>query len=163
MKTNNNENNTAMSAKPPHRGGGLEGVSIKNREAFFDCLEEGLQSYFDGNDRFFGGIIHLTVGVRDGQVGGIIKSEAMLHYSGFTLDRVREILRYVLPRHLPRTDVALAVDDIINELRMGRDEPEPPKHKGGRPKKQNTKQSTLNTKQANTETHEQEETEGQPR
>ena len=64
---------------------------IKNREAFFDYLEEGLQDYFDHHDRLFGGIIHLTVGVREGLVGGIIKSEDMLHYSGFTLDRVREI------------------------------------------------------------------------
>ena len=108
---------------------------IKNREAFFDCLEEGLQSYFDGNDRFFGGIIHLTVGVRKGQVGGIIKSEDMLHYSGFTLDRVREILKYVLPKYVPRTEVPLAVDAVIEELRMGHDEPESPK-RVGRPKKQ---------------------------
>ena len=47
---------------------------IKNREAFFDYLEEGLQDYFDHHDRLFGGIIHLTVGVREGKVGGIIKS-----------------------------------------------------------------------------------------
>ena len=117
---------------------------IKNREAFFDSLEEGLQSYFDGNDRFFGGIIHLTVGVRDGKVGGIIKSEEMLHYSGFTLGRVRDILRYVLPRFVPRTEVAMVTEAIIEELRMGRDEPEPPK-RVGRPKKQCSKQS--NTEQ----------------
>ena len=129
---------------------------IKNREAFFDCLEEGLQSYFDGNDRFFGGIIHLTVGVREGQVGGIIKSadafgasvatteglpsqrsaaKPPLYYSGFTLDRVREILKYVLPKYVPRSEVALITDAIIEELRMGHDEPEPPK-RIGRPKKQ---------------------------
>ena len=156
---------------------------IKNREAFFDYLEEGLQAYFDNHDRLFGGIIHLTVGVREGQVGGIIKSadafgasvatteglpsqrsaaKPPLYYSGFTLDRVRDILRYVLPRFVLRTEVQLIADAIIEELRMGHDEPEQPKPKG-RPKKQNTKQSTLNTKQANTETHEQEETEGQPR
>ena len=128
---------------------------IKNREAFFDYLEEGLQAYFDNHDRLFGGIIHLTVGVREGQVGGIIKSENALSYSGFTLDRVRDILRYVLPRFVPRTEVQLIADAIIEELRMGHDEPEQPKPKG-RPKKQNTKQ-------ANTETHEQEETGGQPR
>lgn len=131
---------------------------IKNREAFFDYLEEGLQAYFDNHDRLFGGIIHLTVGVCEGQVGGIIKSENALSYSGFTLDRVRDILRYVLPRFVPRTEVQLITDAIIEELRMGHDEPEQPKPKG-RPKKQSTKQSTLNTKQANTETHEQEETE----
>ena len=83
---------------------------IKNREAFFDYLEKGLQAYFDHHDSFFGGIIHLTVGVREGKVGGIIKSadafgasvatteglssqrsaaKPPLHYSGFTLDRVR--------------------------------------------------------------------------
>ena len=117
---------------------------IKNREAFFGCLEEGLQQYFDDHDRLFGGIIHLTVGVREGQVGGIIKSEEMLHYSGFTLDRVRDILHYVLPKHLPRTEVAVIADAIIEELRMGHDEPEPPK-RVGRPKKQSTKQS--NTEQ----------------
>ena len=134
---------------------------IKNREAFFDYLEEGLQAYFDNHDRLFGGIIHLTVGVREGQVGGIIKSEEMLHYSGFTLDRVRSILAYVLPRFVPRTEVAMVTDAIIEELRMGREEPQEPK-KVGRPKKQNTKQSTQNTKQANTETHEQEETGERP-
>ena len=116
---------------------------IKNREAFFDYLEEGLQSYFDNHDRLFGGIIHLTVGVREGQVGGIIKSQEMLHYSGFTLNRVREILKYVLPKYVPRTEVSLAVDAIIEELRMGHDEPEPPK-RVGRPKKQS---KTTNTEQ----------------
>ena len=131
---------------------------IKNREAFFDCLEEGLQSYFDGNDRFFGGIIHLTVGVRDGKVGGIIKSQEMLHYSGFTLGRVKDILHYVLPKYVMRSDVAIIADAIIEELRMGHDEPESPK-RIGRPKKQvkETPSSTINT-----ETHEQEETGGQP-
>ena len=110
-----------MSEKPPHRGGGLEGVSpqpIKNREAFFDYLEEGLQGYFDNHDRLYGGVLHLTVGVREGQVGGIIKSEQMLHYSGFTLDRVKTILAYVLPRFVPRTEVALAMEAVIEELRM---------------------------------------------
>lgn len=121
---------------------------IKDREAFFDYLEEGLQAYFDNHDTFFGGIIHLTVGVREGQVGGIIKSEEMLHYSGFTLDRVREILKYVLPKYVARTEVSLAVDAVIEALRMGRDEPEPPKAKG-RPKKQvkETPSSTVNTEQ----------------
>ncbi len=136
-----------MSEKPLHRGRGWGGSSpIKNREAFFDYLEEGLQAYFDNHDRLFGGIIHLTVGVREGQVGGIIKSEEMLHYSGFTLDRVREIIAYVLPRFVPRTEVALITDAIIEELRMGHDEPEPPKAKG-RPKKQvkETPSSTINT------------------
>ena len=109
-----------MSEKPLHRGRGWGGSPnpIKNREAFFDYLEEGLQAYFDNHDRLFGGIIHLTVGVREGQVGGIIKSERMLSYSGFTLDRVRDILRYVLPRFVPRTEVQLIADAIIEELRM---------------------------------------------
>ena len=132
---------------------------IKNREAFFDCLEEGLQSYFDGNDRFFGGIIHLTVGVRDGKVGGIIKSQEMLHYSGFTLGRVKDILHYVLPKYVMRSDVAIIADAIIEELRMGHDEPESPK-RIGRPKKQSTKQSTLNNQTPNN--NEQEETGKQP-
>ena len=117
-----------MPATPPHRGGGWEGVSpIKNREAFFDYLEEGLQDYFDHHDRLFGGIIHLTVGVREGQVGGIIKSEEALHYSGFTLDRVRKIIAYVLPKYVPRTEVALITEAIIEELRMGKEEAEVPK------------------------------------
>lgn len=121
---------------------------IKNREDFFDYLEEGLQSYFDNHDRLYGGIIHLTVGVREGQVGGIIKSEEALHYSGFTLDRVREILKYVLPKYVPRTEVALITDAIIEELRMGREEPEASK-KAGRTKKQvkETPSSTINTEQ----------------
>ena len=89
---------------------------IKNREAFFDYLEEGLQGYFDNHDRLFGGIIHLTVGVREGQVGGIIKGADAFRYEGFTLDRVRKILEYVLPRFVPRTEVALAVDAVIEEL-----------------------------------------------
>ena len=50
-----------------------------------------------------------------------------LHYSGFTLDRVREILKYVLPKYVPRTEVQLITDAIIEELRMGREEPEAPK------------------------------------
>ena len=143
-----------MSEKPLHRGRGWGGSPnpIKNREAFFDYLEEGLQAYFDNHDRLFGGIIHLTVGVREGQVGGIIKSENALSYSGFTLDRVRDIIAYVLPKHVPRTEVQLITDTIIDELRMGRDEPEQPKPKG-RPKKQ--------CKTTNTESHEQEETGGQ--
>ena len=113
---------------------------IRNREAFFACLGEGLQQYFDDHDRLFGGIIHLTVGVREGQVGGIIKSEEMLHYSGFTLDRVKDILHYVLPKYVMRSDVAMIADAIIEELRMGKEEPEAPK-KVGRPKKQCSKQS----------------------
>lgn len=121
---------------------------IKNREAFFDHLEEGLQGYFDHHDRLFGGIIHLTVGVREGKVGGIIKSQEMLHYSGFTLDRVRKIIAYVLPKYVPRTEVALITDAIIEELRMGREEPEASK-KAGRTKKQvkETPSSTINTEQ----------------
>ena len=115
---------------------------IKNREAFFDYLEEGLQEYFDHHDRLFGGILHLTVGVREGQVGGIIKSEQMLQYSGFTLDRVREIIAYVLPKYVPRLDVPIITDALINELRMGREDPQAPK-RASRPKK-TTKHYTLN-------------------
>ena len=122
---------------------------IKNREAFFDYLKEGLQNYFDNHDRLFGGIIHLTVGVREGQVGGIIKSEEALHYSGFTLDRVRAIIAYVLPKYVPRSEVALITDAIIEELRMGREEPEAPK-RASRTKK-NSKQSTLNKNNNETE------------
>ena len=129
---------------------------IKNREAFFDYLEEGLQEYFDHHDRLFGGILHLTVGVREGQVGGIIKSadafgasvatteglpsqrsaaKPPLYYSGFTLDRVREIVAYVLPKYVPRLDVPIITDALINELRMGREDPQAPK-RASRTKKQ---------------------------
>ena len=122
---------------------------IKNREAFFDYLEEGLQNYFDNHDTFFGGIIHLTVGVREGQVGGIIKSEEALHYSGFTLDRVRKIIAYVLPKYVPRTEVALITDAIIEELRMGKEEAEVPKRASRT--KRNSKQSTQNKNNNETE------------
>ena len=128
----NNRENTAMPEAPSLTG--RAGVGLRDREAFFDYLEEGLQAYFDDHDRLFGGIIHLTVGVREGQVGGIIKSEETLHYSGFTLDRVKDILHYVLPKYVMRSDVAMVTDAIIEELRMGRDEPEAPK-RVGRPKK----------------------------
>ena len=167
MNTNNiTKSPTAMSEKPLHRGRGWGGSPnpIKNREAFFDYLEEGLQGYFDNHDRLYGGVLHLTVGVREGQVGGIIKSEQLLHYSGFTLDRVKTILAYVLPRFVPRTEVALAVDAVIEELRMDKTPSNSPSMGRTRAsRKQNTKQSTLNTKQAttNTESHEQEETEQQ--
>ncbi len=48
---------------------------IKNREQFFKHVEEGLQRYFSECDRHWGGILHLTVGVKCGKVGGIIKSD----------------------------------------------------------------------------------------
>ena len=151
---------------------------IKNREAFFDYLEEGLQTYFDNHDRDWGGILHLTVGVKCGKVGGIIKgadafgasvatTEGLssqrslppprLSYEGFALDRVKEILKYVLPQYVSRSELPLAVDAVIDEL-TGRtaspvaeeqSAPEPPQEakpnrKGGRPKKQSktTKDTT---------------------
>ena len=114
---------------------------IKNREAFFDYLEEGLQAYFDNYDESWGGILHLTVGVKCGQVGGVIKSEHMLSYSGFTLDRVRNILHYVLPKYVMRSDVAMIADAIIEELRMGRDEPEPPQ--GERPPQETSERNPI--------------------
>ena len=142
---------------------------IKNREAFFDSLEEGLQSYFDGNDRFFGGIIHLTVGVRDGKVGGIIKSENMLSYEGFTLHRIETILRYVLPRFVSRDSVPYAIAAVLDELRTHGDEPAEPAEESAeeqpKPKKHRTRgrKKKTDVEPDNTETHEQEETEGQPR
>ena len=48
---------------------------IKNRNKFFECLHEGLQRYFDSHDKRFDGVIYLTVGVKKGHVGGIIKSD----------------------------------------------------------------------------------------
>lgn len=97
---------------------------IKNREQFFKLVEEGLQQYFDGHDKYWGGILHLTVGVKTGKVGGIIKSESMLSYEGFTLCRVTEILKYVLPKYVTRTGVRFAVDEVISELRMSGTPPE---------------------------------------
>ena len=96
---------------------------LKDREAFFRLVEEGLQAYFDQYDTFWGGILHLTVGVKCGNVGGIIKSENMLSYEGFTLDRVRQILLYALPQFLERRDVRTAVDYVISQLRNGNDAP----------------------------------------
>ena len=80
MTTNNNKINTAMPVKPPHRGGGLEGVSIKNREAFFGFLKFGLQRYFNRYDNTYSGVISLTIGVRDGRVLGIAKNEGLFDY-----------------------------------------------------------------------------------
>ena len=54
---------------------------ILNREAFFKYTQEGLQRYFDNCDRKWGGILHFTVGVKNGKVGGIIKSEDTLTYA----------------------------------------------------------------------------------
>ncbi len=96
---------------------------IKNREAFFDYLEEGLQAYFDNHDRYWGGILHLTVGVKCGEVGGILKSENMLSYEGFTLHRVETILKYVLPRYVSRDSVPYAIAAVLDELRVHGDEP----------------------------------------
>ena len=89
---------------------------IKKRDEFFALLEEGLQAYFDKYDKQWGGILHLTVGVRGGEVGGIIKSENTLRYEGYSRQRIETILRYVLPRYVSRTQVPYAVDDVINEL-----------------------------------------------
>ena len=97
---------------------------IKNREQFFKLVEEGLQQYFDNHDKYWGGILHLTVGVKTGKVGGIIKAESMLSYEGFTLSRVAEILKYVLPKYMTRTGVRFAVDEVISELRMSGTPPE---------------------------------------
>ena len=89
---------------------------IKNRKEFFESLEAGLQSYFDNYDPEWGGILHLTIGVRCGEVGGIIKSDTTLRYEGFSRQRIEQILRYVLPRYVKRSEVDYAVDDVINEL-----------------------------------------------
>ena len=112
---------------------------IKNREQFFKLVEESLQQYFDTCDRYWGGILHLTVGVKVGKVGGIIKSAdafgasvatteglssqrslppPRLSYEGFTLHRIETILRYVLPKYVPRPEVGFAVGNILDELRM---------------------------------------------
>ena len=89
---------------------------INKRREFFESLEAGLQSYFDNYDPEWGGIMHLTIGVRCGEVGGIIKSETTLRYEGYGRQRIEQILRFVLPRYVKRSDVDYAVDDVINEL-----------------------------------------------
>ena len=117
-----------MSEKPLHRGRGWGGSPnpIKDREQFFKLVEEGLQQYFDTCDRYWGGILHLTVGVKCGKVGGIIKSENMLSYEGFTLHRVETILKYVLPRFVSRDSVPYAIAAVLDELRMEGTHPNPP-------------------------------------
>ena len=96
---------------------------IKNREQFFKLVEESLQQYFDTCDRYWGGILHLTVGVKCGEVGGIIKSENMLSYEGFTLHRVETILKYVMPRYVSRDSVPYAIAAVLDELRTHGEEP----------------------------------------
>ena len=146
---------------------------IKNREQFFKLVEEGLQQYFDQCDRLWGGILHLTVGVKVGKVGGIIKSENMLAYEGFTLHRVETILKYVLPRFVSRDSVPYAIAAVIDELRTHADEPceeqtEAPTETTApeeqpKPKKHRTRgrRKKTDVEPQNTETHEQEETEQQ--
>ena len=114
---------------------------INNREQFFKLVEQSLQQYFDTCDRYWGGILHLTVGVKVGKVGGIIESAdafgasvatteglssqrslppPRLSYEGFTLHRIETILRYVLPKYVSRPEVGFAVGNILDELRMER-------------------------------------------
>ena len=99
---------------------------IKNREQFFKHVEEGLQRYFSECDRHWGGILHLTVGVKCGKVGGIIKSDNMLSYEGFTLHRVETILKYALPKYMSRAEVPYAMGTILDGLRNYEEEKEPP-------------------------------------
>ncbi len=99
---------------------------IKNREQFFKRVEEGLQRYFSECDRHWGGILHLTVGVKCGKVGGIIKSDNMLSYEGFTLHRVETILKYALPKYMSRAEVPYAMGTILDGLRNYEEEKEPP-------------------------------------
>lgn len=92
-------------------------LPIKSREQFFQSVEQGLQQYFDECDKQWEGILHLTVGVKNGSVGGIIKSEDRLSYEGFTLYRIETILKYVLPRYVKRSEVGLVVGTVLDELR----------------------------------------------
>ena len=114
--TNNVNNTTAMPEAPSLTG--RAGVGLRDREQFFKLVEDGLQQYFDTCDRYWGGILHLTVGVKCGKVGGIIKSENMLSYEGFTLHRIETILKYVLPRFVSRDSVPYAIAAVLDELRM---------------------------------------------
>jgi hypothetical protein len=143
-----------------------------------------LQQYFDTCDRYWGGILHLTVGVKCGEVGGIIKSAdafgasvatteglssqrslppPRLSYEGFTLHRIESILKYVLPKYVPRTEVGFAVGSILDELRMERPPLTPPKEGDSEsteaePKKHRTRGRRKKTEVEpnNTETHEEE-------
>ena len=117
---------------------------IKNREQFFKLVEEGLQQYFDTCDRYWGGILHLTVGVKCGEVGGIIKSQNMLSYEGFTLHRIETILKYVRPRYVSRDSVPYAIAAVLDELRTHGEEPttaptEEPADEQPKPKKPRTR------------------------
>lgn len=155
---------------------------IKNREKFFKLVEEGLQQYFDQCDRLWGGILHLTVGVKVGKVGGIIKSAdafgasvatteglssqrslppPRLAYEGFTLHRVETILKYVLPRFVSRDSVPYAIAAVIDELRVHGEEPataptEKPAEEQPKPKKHRTRGRRKKTEvePQNTESHE---------
>lgn len=134
---------------------------IKNREQFFKLVEEGLQQYFDACDRYWGGILHLTVGVKVGKVGGIIKSENMLAYEGFTLHRVETILKYVLPRYVSRDSVPYAIAAVLDELRVHGEEPataptEEPAEEQPKPKKHRTRRKKTEVEPDKTETHEEE-------
>ena len=142
-------------------------MGLRDREQFFKLVEEGLQQYFDQCDRYWGGILHLTVGVKVGKVGGIIKSENMLSYEGFTLHRVETILQYVLPRFVSRDSVPYAIAAVIDELRNHADEPceeqteastEEPAEEQPKPKKHRTRGRRKKTEVEpnNTETHEEE-------
>ena len=124
--TTNNESVLTKSSPLGGTEGGSGMKPIKKRKEFFESLEAGLQAYFDQHDPEWGGILHLTIGVRFGEVGGIIKSENTLRYEGYSRQRIETILRYVLPRYVSRTQVPYAVDDVINELlgiKAAEDEP----------------------------------------
>lgn len=96
---------------------------IKCPQEFFCRMEEGLQNYFDACDRHWGGILHFTVGVRYGRVGGIIKSERILSYEGYSLSRVEHILKYVLPKYCTRREVADIIGEVLSELDNEGEEP----------------------------------------
>lgn len=129
---------------------------IRNREQFFKHVEEGLQQYFDQCDRLWGGILHLTVGVKCGEVGGIIKSENMLAYEGFTLHRVETILKYVMPRFVSRDSVPYAIAAVLDELRTHGEEPTTaptgePAEEQPKPKKHRTRRKKTEVEPQNTE------------
>ena len=63
---------------------------INNRDRFFKHVQEGLQRYFDECDKKWGGVLHFTVGVREGKVGGIIKSEDTLTYDWLSVKKTKK-------------------------------------------------------------------------
>lgn len=55
--------------------------SIRNRQKFFEYVQQGLQEYFDHHDRRFHGVLYFAVGVRGGKVGAVIRRDSPLPFA----------------------------------------------------------------------------------